>query len=64
MGTHVITMYSKGVSRVLRIDNVDQLRKDIDTDPIIRDSMADVGALMVGTFGRFLALCVTRRSST
>ena len=54
VGTHVITMYSKGVSRVLRIDN----------DPIIRDSMADVGALMVGTFGRFLALCVTRRSST
>ena len=55
VGTHVITMYSKGVSRVLRIDNVDQLRKDIDNDPIIRDSMADVGALMVGTFGRFLA---------
>ena len=55
VGTHVITMYSKGVSRVLRIDNVDQLRKDIDNDPIIRDSMADVGALMMGTFGRFLA---------
>ena len=56
VGTHVITMYSKGVSRVLRIDNVDQLRKDIDNDPIIRGgSMADVGALMVGTFVRFLA---------
>lgn len=55
VGTHVVSMYSKGVSRVLKIDNVEQLRKDIDSDPIIKDSMADVGALLVGTFGRFLA---------
>ena len=52
---HVVNMYSKGVSRVLKIDSVEQLRKDIDNDPIIKESMADVGALMVGTFGRFLA---------
>jgi hypothetical protein len=55
VGTHVVSMYSKGVSRVLKIDSVEQLRKDIDSDPIIKESMADVGALLVGTFGRFLA---------
>ena len=55
VSTHVVSMYSKGVSRVLKIDSVEQLRKDIDNDPIIKESMADVGALLVGTFGRFLA---------
>ena len=55
VGTHVVNLYSRGVSRVLKIDNVEQLRRDIDNDPIIKESMADVGALMVGTFGRFLA---------
>ena len=29
--------------------------EEIDNDPIIKESMADVGALMVGTFGRYLA---------
>ena len=55
MCAHVVNMYSKGVSRVLKIDSVEQLRRDIDNDPIIKESMADVGALMVGTFGRYLA---------
>ena len=55
VSAHVVNMYSKSVSRVLKIDSVEQLRRDIDNDPIIKESMADVGALMVGTFGRFLA---------
>ena len=55
VSAHVVNMYSKGVSRVLKIDSVEQLRRDIDNDPIIKESMADVGALMVGTFGRYLA---------
>ena len=55
VSAHVVNMYSKSVSRVLKIDSVEQLRRDIDSDPIIKESMADVGALMVGTFGRFLA---------
>ena len=55
VSAHVVNMYSKSVSRVIKIDNVEQLRRDIDNDPIIKESMADVGALMVGTFGRYLA---------
>ena len=55
LGTHVTNLYSNGVSKVLNIDSVENLRKDIENDPIIKDSMADIGALMVGTFGRLLA---------
>ena len=51
---HVVNLYSVGVSKILKIDSTDQLRKDIDSDPVIRESMADIGALLVGTFGRFL----------
>ena len=52
---HVVNLYSTGVSKIVKIDNIDQLREDIDEDPIIRDSMAEVGALLVETFGRYLA---------
>ena len=52
MGKHLIKIYSNGVSKVLRIDDMEQLRKDIDEDPIIKESMADIGALMVSTFGK------------
>ena len=55
VNAHVVNMYSTGVSRVLKIDSVEQIRKDIDNDPIIKGSIADVGALMVETFGRYLA---------
>ena len=55
LGTQVTNLYSNGVSKVLNIDSIDGLRKDIENDPIIKDSMADIGALMVGTFGRLLA---------
>ena len=55
MGKHLIKIYSNGVCKVLRIDNMEQLREDIDEDPIIKDSMADIGALMVSTFGKCLS---------
>ena len=55
LGTHITKLYSNGVSKVLNIDSVENLKKDIENDPIIKDSMADIGALMVGTFGRLLA---------
>ena len=55
MSKHVVHLYSNSISKILKIDSVDQLRKDIEEDPVIRDSMAGIGALMVGTFGRFLA---------
>ena len=55
MGKHLIKIYSNGVSKVLRIDDMEHLRKDIDEDPIIKDSMADIGALMVSTFEKWLS---------
>ena len=54
LSSHVVNLYSKSVSRVLIIDDVEQLRKDINSDPIIKESMAEIGALLVGTFGRWL----------
>ena len=55
MGKHLIKIYSNGVSKVLRIDNMEQLRENIDEDPIIKDSMADIGGRMVSTFGKWLS---------
>ena len=55
MRKHLIKIYSNGVSKVLRIDDMEQLMKDIDEDPIIKDSMADIGALMVSTFGKWFS---------
>ena len=55
MGKHLIKIYANGVSKVLRIDDMEQLRKDIDEDPIIKDSMADIGGIMVSTFGKWLS---------
>ena len=52
---HVVNLYSTGVSRFLKIDSIEQLRQDIDDDPIIKDSMAEVGALLVSAFGPWLA---------
>ena len=55
MGKHLIKTYLNGVSKVLRIDDMEQLRKDIDEDPIVKGSMADIGGLMVSTFGKWLS---------
>ena len=40
---------------MLRIDDIEQLRKDIEEDPIIKDSMAYIGALMISTFGKYMS---------
>ena len=55
VGKHVISLYCNGVSRVLKIDDINHLKMDIDEDPIIKDSMAEIGGLLVFTFGRWLA---------
>ena len=55
MRKHLIKIYSNGVSKMLRIDDIEQLRKDIDEDPLIKDSMARIGALMVSAFGKWLS---------
>ena len=52
---HVVNLYSTGVSRFLKIDSIEQLRRDIDNDPIIKDSMAEVGVLLVSAFGPWLS---------
>ena len=55
VGKHLINLYSQSVSRFLKIDDIAQMRKEIDEDPVIKDCMVDIGAAMVCTFGRFLA---------
>ena len=44
MGRHLINLYSNGVSKVLKIDDIEQLHRDIDEDPMIKDLMADIVA--------------------
>ena len=54
LGKHVINLYSTGISRVLKIRDVKKLQQDIENDPIIKDQMANLGCLLVFTFGNFL----------
>ena len=55
LGKHVINLYSVSISRWLRIRDVKKLQQDIENDPIIKDQMANLGCLLVCTFGNFLA---------
>ena len=55
LGKHVINLYATGISQWLKIKDVHKLRQDIENDPIIKDQMADLGCLLVSTFGRLLA---------
>ena len=55
LGKHVINLYSTGISRVVKIRDVKKLQQDIENDPIIKDQMANLGCLLVCTFGNFLA---------
>ena len=55
LGKHVINLYSVGISWWLRIRDVNKLQQDIENDPIIKDQMANLGCLLVCTFGNFLA---------
>ena len=55
MGKHVIDLYSTGIYRVVKIRDVKNLQQDIENDSIIKDQMADLGCLLVCTFGNFLA---------
>ena len=54
-GKHVINLYSVGISRWLKISDVKKLREDIENDPVFKDQMANLGCLLVCTFGNFLA---------
>ena len=55
LGRYVINLYSTGISRWVKIRNVQKLRQDIANDQIIKDQMTDLGCLLVSTFGKLLA---------
>ena len=48
-------MYSTSISWWLKIKDVKKIQQDIENDPIIKDQMANLGCLLVCTFGNFLA---------
>ena len=39
LGKHIMNLYSTGISRLLKIMDVNKLRKDIENDPIIKDQV-------------------------
>ena len=55
LGKHVINLYPTGISRAVKFRDVKKLQQDIENDPIIKDQMANLGCLLVCTFGSFLA---------
>ena len=55
LGKHVINLYSTGISRMVKVRDVKKLKQGIENDPIIKDQMADLGCLLVCTFGNLLA---------
>ena len=56
MGSHSHqSVLERGINKLLKIDDIEQMCRDIDEDPIIKDSMADIGVLMVTTFGKWLS---------
>ena len=55
MGTYLINLYSNGVHKVLKVDDIEQLHKDINKDTMIKYQMADIGILMVTTFAKWLS---------
>ena len=55
LGRHVINLYSTGISRMVKVRDVKKLKQGIENDPIIKDQMADLGCLLVCTFGNLLA---------
>ena len=40
---------------MVKIRDVHKLRQDIENDPIIKDQMAELGCILVCTFGNLLA---------
>ena len=54
LGKYVINSYSTGIFRFVKIRDVKKLQ-EIKDDLIIKDQMANLGCLLVCTFGNFLA---------
>lgn len=53
--THVVSLYANLVGNFVNLDSVEDLKNDINNDPIIKDAFADLGILVYCTFGRCLA---------
>ena len=52
---HVINLYSTEIPQVVKIRDVKKLQQDIENDPVINDQIANLGCLLVCTFGNFFA---------
>ena len=55
MGKHVINLYFTGISPMVKIKDIHELRQDIENDLIIKGKMPGVGFLLVCTFDSLLA---------
>ena len=55
LGKRVISLYSAGISQVIKVRDAKNLPQDIENDPINKDQMAKLGCLLVCTFGNLLA---------
>ena len=55
LGKLVIKLYSKGISRFVKIRDVKKLHQDIEDDPLIKDQMVNLGCFLVYTLGDYLA---------
>ena len=56
LGKHVISLYSTGIAQLVKIRDEKKLQPDIESDPIVKEEMGNLGCLLVGTFDNFLAL--------
>ena len=58
LGNYVNTLYSTGISQVVKIRDVKNLKQDIKNNPIIKTQVAKLGCLLVCTFGNFLVILI------
>ena len=56
MSMQKLKLYLGGISKVLKIDDKKELRRENDENPIIKDNMAYTGPLILCTFGPWLPL--------
>ena len=56
LGKHAINLYSTRIFRVLKIRDVKKLQQDIESDPIIKDQMTNLGCLLCVHLVIFLRL--------
>ena len=55
LSTHVIKLYSTGMSRVVKIRDVKKLHQDTENDPLNKDQIANLGCLLACVLGDYLA---------